>query len=120
MERPFRSAVIPIGKRKKKERKKERIKRVDPRTRERLDQVGTCIRNTPFDLYFVCFFLFLCLSLSVAPYRRITRKCVSGAPSCLRALYFSPAPSRRRRLTHGGAGRKSYIMYDEFREKLAR
>lgn len=112
MERPFRSAVIPIGKRKKKERKKERIKRVDPRTRERLDKVGlTCIS-------FV--FFFSSVSLSVAPYRRITRKCVSGAPSCLRALYFSPAPSRRRRLTHGGAGRKSYIMYDEFREKLAR
>lgn len=119
MERPFRSAVIPIGKRKKKERKKERIKRVDPRTRESLDQVGTCIRNTPFDLYFVCFFLFLSLSLCSSISKDHAKMCIRRSIVFTRIIFFTCAQPPTKADTRG-AGRKSYIMYDEFREKLAR
>lgn len=118
---PFdQPVVIPIGnERKRKEREEENKK---SRSENRLSGRYHAIYTTPFDLYFICFFFLLSFHRSMS--KDHTRKCVSRAAPCLRALYFSPAPSRRRRLTYrrrrGGGGRKSYIMYGEYLAKNLR
>lgn len=105
--------------RKRKEREEENKK---SRSENRLSGRYHAIYTTPFDLYFICFFFLLSFHRSMS--KDHTRKCVSRAAPCLRALYFSPAPSRRRRLTYrrrrGGGGRKSYIMYGEYLAKNLR